>query len=167
MFTFKYILPPPSIQIFPYLLRGLFLLPSGVLYSNSYNGLNAPLQFKNHTSSWGHGLLRWNLLLLHTSWLLLYSLLLLYQFNNLVRIHSLIYLSGSSSSVCSIYKEVTFKGFNLVLIQLSRYVCKVLCKFVNPFICQSIILGQKGESQNVTLNIYMFRLGSIISFISR
>ena len=33
-------------------------------------------------------------ILLHTSWLLLYPLLLLYQFNNLVCIHSLIYLPG-------------------------------------------------------------------------
>ena len=31
-------IPPPSIQVFPYLLRGLFQY-SGVLYSNSYCGL--------------------------------------------------------------------------------------------------------------------------------
>ena len=53
-------IPPPSIQVFPYLLRVQWYIPKlrGVPRSISYNGLTAPLQFKNHTSSWGHGLLR-------------------------------------------------------------------------------------------------------------
>ena len=109
---------------------------------------------KNHTSSCGNlpPTTSLGLLLLHT-WLLLY--LLLYQFNNFVSIHSFIYLSGTVPACVPPYKEVTFKGFNLVLIQLSRYVCKVLVSSLICLYVSMLYLGQKRGKSKMLLLIFI------------
>ena len=75
---------------------GIFLLPAFYVLAHKV-GFPLTLQLKPWpVVRWWVGIWSTSLkaILLHTSWLLLYPLLLLYQFNNLVRIHSLIYLSG-------------------------------------------------------------------------